>query len=292
MKKLSVLPIVAMLTLPALAVESESLTTGESVYKDTVVQKSNPKAAFPHGLQFGVGASATSGFNAFVGYNNKKLDSFWAKRFGIRFDFASTSPIKEDLNKNINEEIDEKGVEVYDDLHIDNFSLSANHYGAMVDFYPFGDTWFLGGWRVSGGYFMGKLDLDADIHGTKAGENIKFELNKRTYYYADSDVMPAKASADWKYNGPYLGTGFDLGLIWGFKIFFDAGVVFTSNTATFDLDVPSAGLLDENLDPIIEGTAKYDQYVVDKNATLADARKEIDKYPYYPLVKMGFMFRF
>jgi hypothetical protein len=254
---------------------------------------SDPNAKFPRGLQFGIGASATSGMNGFIGYNNKKLDSFWGKRFGIRLDFASFSPIKKDFNKELNKDINkEGGIEIDDTLKIDNVAINGHHYGAMVDFYPFGDTWFLGGFRVSGGYMFGKLDLDANVHGLPDDNGyVEFEMNHHKYYYTNGE-MSAKAMADWKYNGPYVGTGFDLGLFWGFKIYFDAGVVLTGNTAKFDMNIPTDYLENANGDSIVEGTAAYDQYVTDREKELSDARKEIKDYPYYPLVKLGFMYRF
>lgn len=285
MKKISILSLMTLIMSPL------------CVQDVAAAQNKSYKTRFPHGLQVGVGVSPTSGLNAFVGYNNKKFDSFWAKRFGVRFDFASFSPIKSKLNKKINDFIDDKGFKVDDSLRIDNFKIDAKHYGAMLDFYPFGDTWFLGGWRVSGGYFAGKLDLNADIHGTVDGNTIKFELDGKKYSY-DGTQMHGKAMADWKFRGPYAGTGFDLGLFWGVKIYFDAGVVFTGNTAKFDLDVPFEGLRDENGvaitpdsdDPIVQ--TAYSEFNTVKNKALADARKEIKDYPYYPLVKLGFMYRF
>ena len=252
----------------------------------------NPQARFPHGLQLGVGVSATSGLNGFIGYNNKKFDSFWAKRFGIRFDFATMSPIKNQLNKRINKFVDDKGgIEIDDSLKIDNIAMNAKHYGAMIDFYPFGDTWFLGGWRVSGGYFVGKMDLNADVYGTPDGGKIEFELNNHKYYYT-GDEMHARVMADWKYHGPYVGTGFDLGLFWGFKIYLDAGVVYTGHPAKFNLDVPIDNLENESHVAIVEGSAEHNQFIQDKNKETEDARKELKDYPYYPLVKLGFMYRF
>ena len=252
----------------------------------------NPKARFPHGLQLGVGMSATSGLNGFIGYNNKNFDSFWAKRFGIRFDFATMSPIKSQLNKRINKYIDDKGgIEIEDALTIDNFKLNAKHYGAMVDFYPFGNTWFLGGWRVSGGYFVGKMDLDADIYGDLKGDKIEFELDGKKYTY-DGTEMKGRAMFDWKYSGPYAGTGFDLGLFAGFKIYMDAGVVFTDKPAKVDFDIPLDGLKDELGTAVVEGSTEYTQFQQAKDNALADVRKELKKYPYYPVVKLGFMYRF
>lgn len=254
--------------------------------------QSNPNTRLPHGLQFGLGVSATSGLNAFIGYNNKNFDSFWAKRFGVRFDFATVSPIKKKLNSKINSALGDDGMEIDDNLNIDNVSLSAKHFGALVDFYPFGNTWFAGGLRLSVGYVTGKMDLDANINGKINGGKIEFELGGRKYYY-EGNVMHGTAKMDWKYNGPYLGTGFDLGIFAGFKMYLDAGLVFAGNNANIDLDVPLTGLKDitngtpQDITGIIET-----EYQTAKKKALADAQHELDKVDFYPLIKIGFMYRF
>jgi len=253
---------------------------------------SNPKAKFPHGLQLGVGVSATSGLNAFIGYNNKNFDSFWWKRFGLRIDFATYSPIKNRLNRSINNTIGDDGIKIYDGLRIENVGINAKHYGALVDFYPFGNTWFLGGLRISGGYMTGNLELNADIHGTKESGKIEFELGDRRYSY-DGDEMRATANANWKYRGPYAGAGFDLGLFYGFKIYFDAGVVFANNNAKIDLNIPLDGLNDitSGTPEAVTGDVKT-EYEKAKAKALAEAQDELDKVDYYPIVKLGFMYRF
>ena len=254
---------------------------------------SNPKARFPHGLQLGAGVSATSGLNAFVGYNNKNFDSFWWKRFGVRIDFATYSPVKNSLNRGVNDIVDDKGIKVDDGLKINNVDINAKHIGALVDFYPFGDTWFLGGLRVSGGYMSGNIDVGADIFGTKESGGIEFELGDRKYRY-DGNEMHGKSSLNWKYKGPYLGAGFDLGLFAGFKLYLDAGVVFTDNNAKINLDVP----ITSDLKDITSGTpqeitgeykAKFEEA---KAKTTQEAQDELDKLDYYPIVKLGFMYRF
>nr|MBQ0091465.1 hypothetical protein [Candidatus Enterousia merdequi] len=306
MKKISIISILSIFVTPVIAEEVTPLITeqNESAVVEEVAQQfeqpeivmeepSNPEIHFPHGLQFGVGVSPTSGLNGFIGYNNKKFDSFWAKRFGVRFDFATYSPVKKKVNSKINSFIDDEGVEVSDNLNIDNVSINAKHIGALVDFYPFGDTWFLGGWRLSGGYMTGNLNVNADIHGTlnEAGK-IEFELGDRKYVY-DSDEMMGKASAKWKYSGPYAGTGFDFGLFWGIKIYLDAGVVFTNNNAKFDLNVPV-----ENLKDITDGDPQgitgdiKDKFNEAKSETLKDIQEDLDKIDFYPIVKLGFMYRF
>lgn len=254
---------------------------------------SNPNAKFPHGLQFGFGVSPTSGLNAFVGYNNKKFDSFWWKRFGFRLDFATYSPIKNRLNRSINNTIGDDGIKIDDNLKVNNVNINAKHIGALVDFYPFGDTWFLGGLRVSGGYMSGNLDLNADILGTKKVGEIEFELGGRKYRY-DGDTMHGKSNINWKYSGPYLGTGFDLGIFRGFKLYLDAGVVFADNHAKVNLDVP----VTNDLKDITSGTPQAitgeieTKFEEAKAKALSEAQNELDKVDYYPIVKLGFMYRF
>lgn len=265
----------------------------ESKAKET----SNPKTKFPRGMQIGLGISPTSGLNGFIGYNNKNFNSFWAKRFGVRFDFATYSPIKSKMNSRINDALGDEGMEIDDNLKVDNVDLSAKHFGALVDFYPFGNTWFLGGLRLSGGYMTGKLDLNADIQGTKKVGKIEFELGGNKYTY-DGDVMHGKADVNWKYSGPYLGAGFDLGLFWGIKIYMDAGVVFTGNSAQISLDIPYNDLKDINGTPIDPNSSNpivqtaVTNFKNAKKEALSEAQKELDKYDFYPLVKLGFMYRF
>lgn len=312
MKKISVLSIIAVIIIPGLVEAAPKISDKVKVeapgYQDLnndfqqpkyiEIKKSNPDLRFPHGLQFGVGVSPTSGLNGFIGYNNKKFNSFWAKRFGIRFDLAAYSPIKSKINKEINDNVSSKGVDIGDDLKVNNFAINGKHFGALVDFYPFGDTWLLGGWRLSGGYFSGKLDFNSDILAKNIGGNIEFELDGKTYRY-DGTVMKGKAMLDWKYSGPYLGTGFDLGIVYGFKIFMDLGVVFTDKNANLGLNVPLDGLTDPDTGYQIEdGTgnptiqAVYDEFVARRDKVLSDGQKKLDKYDYFPLLKIGFMYRF
>jgi len=261
--------------------------------KQAIKTASNPKARFPYGLQLGAGVSPTSGLNAFIGYNNKNLDSFWWKRFGVRLDFATYSPIKNRLNRSINNTIGDDGIKIDDNLKVNNVNINAKHVGALIDFYPFGNTWFLGGLRVSGGYMTGNIDLNADIVGTKKLGEIEFELGGRKYRY-DEDTMRGKSNVNWKYSGPYLGTGFDLGIYRGLKLYFDAGVVFSGNNARVNLDVP----VTSDLKDITNGApqeitgAIATQFEEAKAKAIKEAQDELDKVDYYPIVKLGFMYRF
>ena len=252
------------------------------------------KRDFLDGFQIGAGISATSGLNGFVGYANKTAESFWGKRFGVRFDFATTTPIKSFINDGIDLVIDD-GIDIGDELTITDGKIDASHYAALVDFYPFGDAWLLGAWRITGGYAFGDMNMNANIAGTFDGpaNQYEFELAGQKYAYTGNDVY-GTAKLDWEYRGPYLGTGFDIGLFAGFKIYLDAGVVFTNRAAELSLDVPVNNLQTfegGTWKPVDNATLKneLDKY---KAEALADAQSELDDFKFYPMVKAGFMYRF
>lgn len=312
MKKISILAIFATLAVPAFAEDtvkttetkdvSEKIESSKTDIQDVAVKdedvsevksdkKPYSKTKFPRGLQFGLGASVTSGVNGFVGYANKNFDSFWWKRIGGRFDFGTTSPIKSVINSAIDSQMND-GVDIGDGMTITDGNITAQHFGALVDFYPFGNTWFFGGLRLTGGYMFGKLDISAKLDGTVDGlptDPIEFELNGEQYCYPGG-IMKGYADVSWNYSGPYLGTGFDLGLIWGIKIYMDAGVVFTSKTAQANLNVPITGLQYYNG----SGWVAADSTILnqDKAQALKEANDELGKIQIFPIVKLGFMYRF
>lgn len=308
MKKISIFALLAIIAVPAFAEtveqKEESILPAENldeaqpvVYENAKTEKEtvNPKVKFPHGLQLGVGVSATSGLNGFVGYANKNFDSFWLKRFGIRADFATTAPLKSMINSGIDSLMGNEGIEIGDGLTIKDGTIEGHHFAALVDFYPFGNTWFLGGIRITGGYYFGNLELSANLTGKVDGlpdSEFAFSLEGVDYKYIGNEVRGA-AKADWNYRGPYLGAGFDLGIIAGFKIYMDAGVVFTNKTAQLGLDLPTENLQKWNgmnweaVD--LNGIKEFEQA---KQDALADAQDELDKLKFYPMVKIGFMYRF
>lgn len=335
MKKLSVFAILSVITLPGFAEEATKnteavadkvtettevatkpkLSAAERAERRTALkeeikaelkqeyaaaQKEIEQAAqedehsFLHGFQIGAGVSATSGLNGFVGYANKDAESFWGKRFGVRFDFATTKPVKSLISDAIDGVVDD-GIDIGDDLTITDGKIDATHYAALLDFYPFGDTWLLGAWRITGGYAFGDMNMDANIAGTFDGPSgrYEFELAGQKYAYTGNNVN-GTAELDWKYRGPYLGTGFDIGIFAGFKIYLDAGVVFTNEAAKLSLNVPLENLqtLDEGTWKPVSGTeltGELDKY---KAQALADAQSELDDFKFYPMVKVGFMYRF
>ncbi len=247
----------------------------------------------PSGLEFGVGLSGSTGVNGFVGYANKKAESFWCKRLGVRLDFASTAPIKKTMNNAINNNIQD--IELGDDgIRIDGGSLKSKHFAALIDIYPFGNTWFLGGWRLTGGYMFGDFNLQTNLTGKIDGLSdgkYAFVLDGKKYYYEGNSVH-GTADMKWKFNGPYAGTGFDIGLFRGFKMYLDAGVVFTSKAAEIGLNVPFTNLHKENGDPV-EGNAVLENVVNTAKANaIREAQDELNKYKFFPMVKLGFMYRF
>lgn len=298
MKKILYSAVAAMMIVPA--TYAAEITTPETITENTsdtaIAEKTSRE--WLHGVQVGLGASATSGLNGFVGYANKDFDSFWLKRFGFRVDFASTRPVKSAINSAVDSAMGSSGIDIGDNLTINDGEIKAHHVAALVDFYPFGNTWFWGGLRLTGGYYTGKLDVDANLSGKIDGlpsDAFEFKLMDNLYRYTGNSVH-GTARADWKYSGPYLGTGFDLGLFAGFKIYMDAGVVFTSKTAQLNLDVPFAGLeyYDTAASTWKPVSSSAEQAEVDrvKAEALADAQSELDDIKFYPMIKLGFMYRF
>jgi hypothetical protein len=236
-----------------------------------------PPKPWWRGWEVGVGlplVTPLTGYNGFIGYANKKSESWWGRRLGARFDFQIPSPIKiqgglecggidplsgncsgYDVNASgkilfvnrgfnglatldpVTFESDDFVGETAVDLHgvNANFSMKNQNIGGIVDFYPFGNRWFLGGFRMSGGYYVGKMsaELNANLPNFLPNENgVPFNVMGT----ASSDKMfvrldrPTKfrGAFNWKYSGPYLGGGFDLGVFRGLKFYFDAGVIYTN----------------------------------------------------------------
>ena len=304
MKRTSIFAVLVTLVTPVFAdtssMQEKKLLPAETVEANapTAVietETTNPDIKFPHGLQLGVGVSATSGLNGFVGYANKNFDSFWLKRLGFRADFATTSPLKSMINSGIDSVMGDEGIDIGDGITIKDGAIDGYHFAALVDFYPFGNTWFLGGIRITGGYYFGNLELSANLTGKVSDlpeAEFAFSLNGVDYKYVGNEVH-GTANADWDYRGPYLGAGFDLGIVAGFKIYMDAGVVFTNKTAQLGLDLPTKNLQKwngsnwETVD--LSGIQEFEQA---KSDALADAQEELDKLKFYPMIKIGFMYRF
>lgn len=314
MKKSCVFTLATILTVPAFAAAdsemygkdvttvygetpTETLNADAVPVDNTVIEnQTNPDIKFPRGMQLGLGISATSGLDGFIGYNNKKFDSFWWKRLGVRVGYASTKPVKSFINKTVDRYMGD-GVDIGDHLTVTDGKITGHQIFAVLDFYPFGDTWFFGGWRISGGYYNGELDVTANLttqtKGVVPDELVgrEFQLGNVWYKYNGGDAR-GMATAKWDYSGPYAGLGFDLGLFSGLKIYFDAGVVFTDDAAKLDLQINDVAALQQSTDRTTWTPVNTDDFAVNKANVLYDAQHKLDKYPYYPIVKMGFMYRF
>ena len=252
--------------LEAEPIVDEIATAEDKAAPKEVKEDDHAKKPFLQGWQFGAGLPLMmpmTGYNGFVGYVNKKSDGFWGKRVGGRLDFQIPSPLaatgkfvensahdgydlnaegkilfykiklnkiqkiaKEDLKIDDNNEVKLSGANAY--IGLKNWNI-----GGLVDFYPFGDTWFLGGLRLTGGYYVGRMSFDLT---TSMPENpLKFYLD-------ESDTSPTSKRIDlkipkntkvatnlkWRYSGPYMGIGFDLGFMLGVKFYMDMGIVYSA----------------------------------------------------------------
>ncbi len=281
----------ALLAAMPLSVMANETPVVTDVATESVTESVVAKSPWYSGIELGVGVSATSGLNGFVGYANKDSSNWLMRRLGLRLDFASTEPVKSTIDSGVDSIIGDDGLEI-EDITINDVDIDAKHIGAIVDFYPFGDTWFLGGWRISGGYFAGDLNVGANLTGNvdvAAGE-YGFSFGGVDYKYTGDGAVHGTAEINWDYSGPYLGTGFDFGLFAGFKIYVDAGVVFTGNSAKVNVDIPTTGLLQN--DGTGWKTVNDAQLDAEIDRVLSDAQSELDNLDFYPMVKVGFMYRF
>ena len=246
-----------------------------------------PVYAFPEGLQVGVGVSALSGMNFLAGYKYVNRTS-WLGKFGARFDFADTSALKSAIDSAIGHIMND-GIDVGDGLKIDEGKLDASHYALLLDFYPFDS-----GWRISAGVMWGNLELDTKIKGEIAeipSERFYFYINGDHYYYNGNKFNGATA-IDWGFYGPYVGTGVDVGLFCGFRLFIDVGAVFTNRSARLSLDIPHEQLYIYNKETATWSPVTVPKLDSDVAAAESDANHKLSDIRVCPVVKMGFIYRF
>ena len=240
------------------------------------------------GTSVALGVSATSGLNLSVGYHHATSDNYWISHFGLRADIASTDPLKSALDSAIDSYMRD-GVDVGDGIKIDNGQLDAWHASMILDFYPFS-----GAWRISGGYAWGGATLASDIFGTidaAPSQRFYFYLAGDHFYY-NGNQFDGSATIDWNYHGPYLGTGVDIDIFCGFSVFADVGIVFTSRPAKIALDIPHEQLYMYNKET--QSWAPVTIPALDNDVTQAthDGNKKLSDFKFYPMVKLGFAYRF
>ena len=245
------------------------------------------------GFQLGVGIGVLGGANAHLGYRIPRRDyNFWKNRFGFRIDYNSWKPLK----STIESYLEDNPIELDDNKFTG--MISGTNYGALIDFYPFGNTWFLGNFRISGGYYTGDFAMDAYMTRTATSE--EFEMSGFKYKANGEATLNAAVDADVK--GPYAGLGFDFQILFGLKLYFDAGVVFIDNPKV-RTDINGQGTLTITEPAILGGNthivsvdAKTDENI---RRLLEDTKKEyedeldiITDSKIFPMVKVGLMLRF
>lgn len=243
---------------------------------------------FPHGLQLGLGVSATGGLNIAFGYYNSQNSGYAASRFGVRADFADVAPLKSAIDSAIDSYMRD-GRDIGDGVKIDEGKLDAWHGSLLLDFYP-----FAGSWRITGGYTWGAAHLDASIFGeieSAPSQRFYFYLAGDHYYY-NGNSFNGSAAIDWNYYGPYLGTGVDINLFCGFSLFVDMGVVFTNRPAKLSLDIPQEQLYIYNTQMATWSPVTIAALDADIARAEGDANRKLSDLRVYPMIKLGFAYRF
>ena len=246
------------------------------------------------GFQLGVGASILGGANAQLGYRIPQRNyNFWKNRFGFRLDYNSWDVIKDKVDSYFEDNpIEVDGNDFYG-------TLKGTNYGLLVDFYPFGNTWALGNFRLSLGYYTGDFSIGGRL--VKLNDE-HFIINDLDYLVHDGTVvLDAMLKSDVK--GPYAGVGFDFALLFGFKFYFDAGLVFTkkpeittniTGSATLDIKHGNTNIAN-NVDIMDPNGPYYDRIenlLEDTKKEYEDELSVITDTNIFPMVKLGVMLRF
>ncbi len=242
------------------------------------------------GFQLGVGIGVLGGVNAQLGYRIPRREyNFWKNRFGFRIDYNSWKPLK----NTIETYLEDHPIKL-DDNEFTGM-ISGTNYGALIDFYPFGNTWFLGNFRLSAGYYTG--DFAIDTYMTKSGISEEFEMSGINYKIDGQATLNAAVDADVK--GPYAGLGFDFQILYGLKLFFDAGVVFIDNPRVrTDINGIANLYVDYGSGYVNVGsvTAKDNddikRLLSDMKSEYEDELKIITSQNIFPMIKLGLMLRF
>ena len=240
------------------------------------------------GLLVGLGASALGGINVSLGYHNPDFESYWARRLGVRIDFATTDPLKSAIDSAIDSYMRD-GRDVGDGVKIDEGSLDAWHGSLVLDYYP-----FAGAWRLSGGYAWGGATLDAAIFGEvehASAQRFYFYLAGDHYYY-NGNNFNGTARIDWNYHGPYFGTGFDFNIGCRFGLTLDFGAVLTNRPAMLTLNIPQEQLYVYNMQTTTWSPVSIPQLDTDVARATRDANDKLSDLRVYPMVKLGFSYRF
>lgn len=247
------------------------------------------------GFQFGAGLGILGGANFQLGYRfPQSSENFWKNRIGFRLDYNTWSPLKNYIEDYFEEEpidIDDNELSVI---------LKGKQFGALIDIYPFGNTWALGNIRLSAGYYTGDFSIGG-LLSKNANETFSMSnsYDSTETFYKVNGTANLTATFDYDVKGPYAGFGFDIGLLWGLKMYFDAGLVFTDKP-TINTDIYGTGtLLVCNDDTCASGTTvpldtSNPQIQKLLNDTKSQYEDELDdlRKGYFPIIKLGFLYRF
>lgn len=249
------------------------------------------------GLQLGAGLGALGGANFQLGYRfPQSSQNFWKNRIGFRLEYNTWSPLK----SYINDYLEDNPIEI-DDNEL-SVILKGKQFGALIDIYPFGNTWALGNIRLSAGYYTGDFSVGG-LLSKEANETFSMSApdSPTDIYYRVNGNADLTATLDYDVKGPYAGIGFDMGLLWGLKMYFDAGLVFTDKP-DINTDITGSGTITVCNDeactsPIstvqIDDTSNQEiqKLLNDTKAQYEDELDELRK-GYFPIIKLGLLYRF
>ena len=249
-----------------------------------------------HGFQLGAAIGLLNGASAHIGYRIPySSENFFKNRLGFRLEYNSWKPLQSTINKYL----EDNPIEIDGNDFIPE--LKGKLYGALIDFYPFSYTPILGNIRISTGYYKGDFSIAGSL-SKDANEifSMKDKTTGQDLYYKVDGHATLNASLDYDINGPYAGLGFDFSLLFGFKLYFDAGLVFTEKPKILT-DINGSGNLTicGNNQTCSSGQSiKIDSSNEQIQKLLADTRAQYEdeldvlRKGYYPIVKLGLLLRF
>ena len=239
------------------------------------------------GIGVAVGVSATSGMELGVGYHNPYLSNI-GSRFGVRANFSATDPLKSAIDSVLNR-IMRDGVDVGAGVSVDDGKIDGWNTALLVDFYP-----MRGAWRLTGGYSWGGMTLDTGVYGTVANaptDRFYFYLAGDHYFY-NGNKFAGTTTIDWNYHGPYCGTGFDWTIACGFTMFLDFGAVITNRPAKLTISVPQEHLYIYNIENSTWNPVSIPKLDADIARATHEANRKLSDFRLFPMVKLGFGYRF
>jgi len=249
-------------------IQPPPLFIAEPPIKENIVP-TQAKNAWYKGIEAGLGMGVPGGFSFNAGYRFPRSESFWKNRLGFRLSYNTLNPIwgmventaNKEGQKVIDDDIDINGMVIVSGSKF-KADLSSGHFGVLVNIHPFGYMFALGGLRLTAGYYFGGLDLSAKISDYTMSFDQTFKSEAKIMDsngevidnidpvevdvsiegdLEEKDVGSLKTKMAFNSNGPYVGFGWDVGIVGGLHLTFDAGVV-SSGAHKISLDIPKLKL--------------------------------------------------